>query len=114
MNPGDVIKAVLFGLASVVGLLFVDAASTVRPLSGPQTAIHKSYPSCGQPHDTEAFLGWPFTVLGSIDDQSCEGNSAIIYEQFYPLGFALNALLGAGVYILSVKIIKSINKGAKK
>lgn len=48
---------------------------------------------CDYARDAKGYIGWPFVTLASLDDQSCGGNSAMIYERLYPLGVVVNAMV---------------------
>jgi hypothetical protein len=106
------IHYILAASFAVITGLFVstDQRDTGVVILPPAIAISETIAPCGMPIDLRGYLGWPFASFGSLDDQSCEGNSAMIYEIMYPSGILANASVGLIVYFGINKTINYVRK----
>ncbi|NCU30239.1 hypothetical protein EOM57_00365 [Candidatus Saccharibacteria bacterium] len=89
--------------------IFTDKSDGTIIVLPPEILISKSYTCDYVGHDTKGYLGWPFASIASMDNQSCGGNSAVIYEIIYPLGVLANSFLGLIVYFVIKRIMKHLN-----
>lgn len=92
---GVILTAVVLSI-SIFTHVLPDKASIMPIVVPPEVFIGKNYDSCNIPlaSTTGGYLGWPFAILASLDNEACGGNSAIIYERIYPIGILITVVSG--------------------
>jgi hypothetical protein len=106
----SVVMAILLTASSLLVFNSQSDNSFREAYMKPVVLVSTDYTDCGLPGDRKGFIGWPLVILGSLDEQSCGGNSAMLYERFYPVGLASNLILYACLTYGAIKIYERVRR----